>query len=237
VVIRTGVILPTFTETPHDALAAAATAAAAGVDGLFCYDHIWPMGQPQRPALAPFPVLGALAAQLRETGPRLGTLVARVGLVPDDVLTGQFLALAELAPGRVVAGLGTGDSLSKEENRAYGLAFPPAADRRAELVRVARRLVDAGLTVWVAGGPGARTQEARAAGTALNLWDVAPALVTERATGPEAVEVTWAGPPPGATASLDDELAVLHAAGATWAVYGWPVDCEALVAAARATSS
>jgi hypothetical protein len=66
-VIRTGVVLPTFRETPDDALRAADDAVTAGVDGLFCYDHIWPMGQPDRPALAPFPVLGALATRF---GPR-----------------------------------------------------------------------------------------------------------------------------------------------------------------------
>ncbi len=61
VVMRTGVVLPTFRDTPDEAFDAAAKAVAAGVDGLFCYDHIWPLGQPERPALAPFPVLGALA--------------------------------------------------------------------------------------------------------------------------------------------------------------------------------
>ena len=88
-VIRTGVVLPTFRDRPDEAFAAAAEAVAAGVDGLFCYDHIWPMGQPERPALAPFPVLGALATRLGPPraageGPFLGTLVARVGLAPND---------------------------------------------------------------------------------------------------------------------------------------------------------
>ncbi len=64
VVMRTGVVLPTFRDTPDEAFAAAAAAVAAGVDGVFCYDHIWPLGQPQRPALAPFPLLGALATLL-----------------------------------------------------------------------------------------------------------------------------------------------------------------------------
>ena len=34
----------------------------------------------------------------------------------------------------------------------------------------------------------------------------------------------------------DELLAALHAAGSTWAVFGWPVDVHALVAAARAAS-
>jgi alkanesulfonate monooxygenase SsuD/methylene tetrahydromethanopterin reductase-like flavin-dependent oxidoreductase (luciferase family) len=231
--MRTGVILPTFRATPDDAFEAAAKAVAAGVDGLFCYDHLWPLGQPERPALAPFPILGALATCLGPAGPFLGTLVARIGLVPNDVLAAQFGALDRLAPGRVIAGLGTGDRLSEQENRAYGIPFTPAGVRRAELVALARRLMDAGLPVWVAGGTAARTEEARAAGTALNVWNAEPARVAERAAAPDGLEVTWAGPSPADPSALVDTVRAVGAAGASWAVFGWPVDCEALVAAAR----
>jgi alkanesulfonate monooxygenase SsuD/methylene tetrahydromethanopterin reductase-like flavin-dependent oxidoreductase (luciferase family) len=249
--MRTGVVLPTFRDTPDEAFAVADEAVAAGVDGLFCYDHIWPLGQPERPALAPFPILGALATRYDvggcgggagggrgraggDGGPFLGTLVARVGLVPNAVLAAQFVALGHLAPGHVIAGLGTGDRLSEEENRAYGIPFPPAAERRAELVTLARDLRRAGLAVWIAGGPAARAEEARAADAALNVWDVDPALVAERSSGPHGVEVSWAGPPPAATPPLDERLGALGRAGATWAVFGWPVDLAALVAAAPA---
>jgi alkanesulfonate monooxygenase SsuD/methylene tetrahydromethanopterin reductase-like flavin-dependent oxidoreductase (luciferase family) len=242
VVIRSGVVLPTFRDTPDEAFAAADRAVAAGVDGVFCYDHIWPLGQPQRPALAPFPLLGALATRLEPRpgsggGPFLGTLVARVGLAPNPVLAAQFAALERLAPGRVIAGLGTGDRLSEEENRAYGIPFASAAERRAELVELGRELVEAGLTVWVAGGARGRVEEARATGAVLNLWDADPALVAERSSGPDGVEVTWAGPPPTASPPIAETVRALHGAGATWAVFGWPVDVEALVAAARAAEA
>jgi hypothetical protein len=253
--LRTGVVLPTFRDTPDAAFEAAAEAVAAGVDGLFCYDHIWPLGQPERPALAPFPILGALAARFAASpaasvasstaspaggrsagagsaGPFLGPLVARVGLVPNAVLAAQFTALQQLAPGRVIAGLGTGDRLSEEENRAFGLPYAPAVQRRIELVELARELVHAGMTVWVAGGPAGRDEEARASGAALNVWDADPAAVAERGAGGE-LEVTWAGPPPSASPALGDHVAALRAAGATWAVFGWPVDVTELVAAAR----
>ena len=58
---------------------------------------------------------------------------------------------------RIVAGLGTGDRLSEAENRAYGIPFPSASERREEMVEVARTLRQQGLTVWIAGGPAART--------------------------------------------------------------------------------
>ncbi|HSZ35625.1 MAG TPA: hypothetical protein VK773_00930 [Acidimicrobiales bacterium] len=233
--IRTGIVLPTFRDTPDEAFAAAAEAVETGVDGLFCYDHIWPMGQPERPALAPFPVLGALAAQLparaeEEGGPFLGTLVARVGLVPNDVLVSQFIALNELAPERVIAGLGTGDRLSEQENVAYGVPYPTAAERRADMVSLGRELIDAGLIVWVAGGNDRRAEEARAAGAVLNLWDAEAAVVAERR---DEIEVTWAGPPPAAIPPLGERVRALHDAGATWAIFGWPVDLDELVLAAR----
>jgi alkanesulfonate monooxygenase SsuD/methylene tetrahydromethanopterin reductase-like flavin-dependent oxidoreductase (luciferase family) len=236
--MRTGVVLPTFRHTPDDAFAAATAAVEAGVDGLFCYDHIWPIGQPERPALAPFPILGALATMFDPSpgprgGPFLGTLVARVGLVPDAVLAAQFVALERLAPGRVIAGLGTGDRLSEEENLAYGIPFAPAAERRADMVALGRTLAEAGLRVWVAGGPAGRTEEPLAAGAALNVWDAEPALVAARVAGAPGVEVTWAGPPPPATPPLAERLWALDEAGATWVIFGWPVDVDELAAAAR----
>ena len=54
--MNVGVLLPTFRDSAHDALATAAEAASHSLDGVFAYDHLWPMGQPERPALAPFPV-------------------------------------------------------------------------------------------------------------------------------------------------------------------------------------
>ncbi len=236
--IRTGIVLPTFRDTPNEAFAVAAEAVEAGIDGMFCYDHIWPLGQPERPALAPFPVLGALAARLPasaggEDGPFLGTLVARVGLAPNDVLAAQFVALNHLAPGRVIAGLGTGDKMSEQENRAYGIPYPTAAERRADMVGLGRELIDAGLTVWIAGGTAGRTEEARAAGAALNLWDAEAAVVAERSSSADGIEVTWAGPPPAAVPPVAERVRALHEAGASWVVFGWPVDLDELVAAAR----
>jgi alkanesulfonate monooxygenase SsuD/methylene tetrahydromethanopterin reductase-like flavin-dependent oxidoreductase (luciferase family) len=237
-VIRTGIVLPTFRDTADEALAAAAEAIEAGIDGLFCYDHIWPLGQPERPALAPFPVLGALASRFParsedKGGPFLGTLVARVGLAPNDVLAAQFIALNHLAPGRVIAGLGTGDKMSEQENRAYGIPYPTAAERRAEMVSLGRELIKEGLTVWIAGGMAGRTDEARAAGAALNVWDAEAAVVAEHSAYADGIEVTWAGPPPAAMPPLGERVRALHEAGASWVIFGWPVDLDELVAAAR----
>lgn len=224
--VRTGVILPTFQPTAAPAQDVAARAEAAGVDGIFCYDHLWPLGQPQRPAIAPFPLLGALAAATDRVF--LGPLVARVGLVPDGVLVAEVDALWALAPGRAVVGLGTGDRMSAGENEAYGVAFVPAEMRRESLRACVVALRDRGVPVWVGDGSGATRAVAEAEGAVVNLWDAGPDRVAAQAARGE---VTWAGPSPGAR-RLAPEVAALAAAGATWVVYGWPVDLDELAAAA-----
>ena len=101
------------------------------------------------------------------------------------------------------------------------------------MVGLARALRREGLIVWVAGGPAARTAEVLAAAATLNVWDADPALVSARTQGPDAVEVTWGGPPPKGGATLESKTLELARAGATWAIFGWPVDPAALAAAAR----
>ncbi len=231
--MRTGVILPTFRTSADEALAVARRADELGIDGVFCYDHLWPMGQPDRPALAPFPVLGAVAATTARVA--VGTLVARIGLVPEGVLESEFEALLAIAPGRVVAALGTGDRLSAEENRAYGIDFAPAGERRDALRRCARSLRARGVPVWVGGGAPATMALAEEEGVAVNLWDASEKAVADQA---RRTEVTWAGPPPQADRSgrapdLADRMGRLAEAGATWMVLGWPAPLEEMAAAAR----
>ena len=227
---RFGVMLPIFRDDPTEPLALAAEADRIGIDGVFVYDHLWPMGSPERPALAPFPVLGAMAAATSRVW--LGTLVARVGVVPDDLLVAQFAALDELAPGRIVAGLGTGDRLSFDENIAYGLPLGPATERRRSLGRCALALRELGLVVWIGGRSRRTVAVAEAAGAVPNFWQGSPEEVAAQAAR---TEVSWAGMarPGQGGASLDAaallEVAVpLARAGASWVVFGWPVQLEEL---------
>lgn len=221
--MRTGLLLPIFQERATPALDAAHSAERAGVDGVFCYDHLWPIGQPERPALAPFPVLALVAARTRRVA--VGTLVGRVGLVPDAVLLAELAALATIAPGRVVAGMGTGDRLSAGENEAYGVRFEPAAVRRARLRRCVRGAIDLGVTVWVGDGDARTRRIAAEEGAALNLWEASPAEVREQSLR---TEVTWGGV---AKAPIGPTVARLAEAGASWAVFAWPVDVQELAAA------
>lgn len=207
--MKLGVLLPTFSEGADDAFAFARQAALAGLDGVFAYDHLWPMGSPTRPSLAPFALLGAIAR--RHEGLVVAPLVARVGVVGTAHLVEQFLTLDALAPGRVIAAMGTGDRLSMEENVAYGVAVLSADERRV-LLGEAVRALRGSMPVWIGGGADATNDLARELGAEINLWDASPARLTEvgRTGG-----VNWAGPVP------DDLFATLDAvrdAGASWAV-------------------
>ena len=217
--MKIGVLLPTFRTSPEGAFAAAELAERAGLDGVFAYDHLWPMGTPERPALAPFAVLSAVAR--RHESLSVAPLVARIGLVGTEHLVEQFETLEALYPGRVIAALGTGDRLSAAENEAYGLALQSAQERRALLGEAARRL-RARMPVWIGGGASSTNDLARELGVAINLWDANVERVREvAALGP----VTWAGPEPE---DLDATLDALSTAGATWAVLSPQVDIARL---------
>ena len=114
--MRIGVTLPQFRHDAEPAIDVARRAEAAGLDGVFVFDHLWPIGQRMRPALHSLTLLGALAAETERVV--LGTLVARIGLLPDALLVHTLVSLHRMVGGRLVAALGTGDSLNREENEA-----------------------------------------------------------------------------------------------------------------------
>jgi hypothetical protein len=207
--VKLGVLLPTFRERPKDAFLVAQRAEELGLDGVFAFDHLWPIGEPERPALAPFPLLAAIAVRCPSLA--VGPLVARVGLVSTTRLLEQFATLEELAPQRVIAAIGTGDDLSKDEQLAYGLGYPSAAARRAILAEDISALAST-TEVWCGAGSTSTNLVARANGATLNLWGVAPGKVREAALeGP----VNWAGP---LGRDARETLDALDDAGATWAV-------------------
>lgn len=234
-----GVSLPQFRHDAEAAIGVARRAEAAGLDGVFVFDHLWPMGQRMRPALHGTTLLGALAVETDRVV--LGTLVARVGLVPDAVLVHSLVTLHRMTGGRFIAALGTGDSLNREENEAYGVPFAPVADRVAAVVDCCRRLRAAGVTTWIGGrSPAVRMAAANADGW--NGWGTDVATWADEAAGvPHGGELTWGGqvligrtraeagaklrahgPRPGLVAGTADDLKAhfdaLAAAGASWAV-------------------
>jgi alkanesulfonate monooxygenase SsuD/methylene tetrahydromethanopterin reductase-like flavin-dependent oxidoreductase (luciferase family) len=134
--VKLGISLPVFTADPARPLAVAARAAAAGFDGVFAPDHLfppvfYPPSGPDRPALEAFTVLAAVAA--RHPALRVGTLVARVTLRPPGILAKQVAALAAMSSAGAIVALGTGDRASAPEHEAFGIELPPAVERIAIL--------------------------------------------------------------------------------------------------------
>ena len=169
--MKVGITLPTFTADRTLTVRAAKAATAAGLDGVFLFDHLWPMGSPGRPALACLPGMAAVAVATQRV--IVGPLVARVGLLSDDWLIDGLNTVGVIAgPGRLLVGLGTGDRLSAAENVAYGLDVPPAEARLAHLGQLARQLVDAGKPVWIGGRSPAVRRLAAEVGVPVNMWGV-----------------------------------------------------------------
>ena len=224
--MRFGVVLPTFSATPDEAIVAATDAAQAGLDGAFVYDHLWPMGHPGKPAILSYPLLGALAGLGGELV--LGTLVARVDLLSTQALVRQLATVETLNSGQFIAGIGTGDSKGAPEYEAYGLSLRPAAERRAILEAVARSLTSAGMEVWVGAGAPETNAIAQRLGLTLNLWNVPP---VELARLSEGGPVSWGGNLPGDRGDASELVAGLKSAGASWAVFNWPGSTDPILAA------
>ena len=228
--MRVGVTLPQFQDGADEAIDAARRAERLGLDGVFCFDHLWPIGHPGSPALAAAPLLGALAAATSTIS--VGALVARVGLVPDATLASMLAGLSAMSGGRFIAGIGTGDHLSRAENEAFGVPFEAADVRRRRVAAVAGAVLPLGIPVWVGGGRPEMVAVARSLGAAVNLWEADPARVAELVSS--GLEVTWGGPVGRDPGRIEEHLARLAAAGAGWSVCAWPDSLEAVAEAAGA---
>ncbi len=228
--MKVGLVVPVFTRSSELALRVAQDADEKGIDGVFSYDHLFPINSPDRPALSAIPMLAATAVRTRRV--RLGTMVSRVTLLPVPVLVSALATLDEISGHRFIAGIGTGDSLTKAENEAYGLPFPPVGARLQLLAEAARALRERGVTTWVGGRSRQVRAIAAAHGDGWNSWDgpvdELAAFATANRGGAAA---TWGGPPPP-DGHFEDHLRRLADAGVEWAVYGPPpsTDWAALVA-------
>lgn len=234
---RVGVMLPTFSSDPGPALATARAAEIGGLDGVFAFDHLWPMGNPGRPALWSFGILGAVVARTERIV--VGPLVARIDLLPEDELVRTFAGLAMMAgTDRVIAALGAGDNLSAGENVSYGLRRAPVAERLAMLTRVADRLRAHGIVTWMGGNSEAVAGLAVTHADAHNVWGLTVEEIASRGAHPGHVPMTWGGqvligrdqdeleslratygPRPGLVSGTVDDVALhLRGLGVTWTV-------------------
>ena len=143
--------LRVFTEpqqgaTYDDLLAVAQRAEECGYDAFFRSDHYLAMGGDGLPGPTDaWVTLGALARET--TRIRLGTLVTAATFRLPGVLAITVAQVDQMSGGRVELGLGTG--WYEQEHTAYGIPFPPLAERFErfeEQLAVVRGL-------WTAEGP------------------------------------------------------------------------------------
>ena len=196
--MRVGTTLPQFRADAEAALAAARRAEALGLDGVFVFDHLWPIGNPDGTVLHAHTLLGALAEETDRV--QVGALVARIGLLPDAVLVNTLASVAHVAgTDRMIAGVGAGDALSKPENEGFDVAYGRVAVRLEAVARVCRGLRERGVTTWAGGRSPELRRVAAEEADALNVWGASPAEVVaemedlgRRAAG-RAVATTWGG--------------------------------------------
>jgi alkanesulfonate monooxygenase SsuD/methylene tetrahydromethanopterin reductase-like flavin-dependent oxidoreductase (luciferase family) len=195
VTVKLGLTLPSFVDDPEIPIAVARAAEDAGLDAVFLYDHLWRGDPPnRRPALECFALLGAVAAETSRI--QLGTLVARATLRPAATLANCFRTAQRVSGGRLIAGIGAGDSQSRAENEAFGLDFGTMVDRVAALHDAVRAAAGGDFPVWV-GGHATPVREVVTVADGWNGWGHSPehfardvALVREVA--PDAT-LTWGG--------------------------------------------
>lgn len=221
--------LPSFSPDAGGVLGTAMEAEAAGLHGIFCFDHQFPLGHPERPSLSIYPVLAAVAAVTDRI--TIGSLVARIGLLPDEVVAASIESLHAMVGDRLIAGLGTGDEESEPEHARYGIPYLGAAARIDSLEQVAGRLCGQGIECWVGAGRDVTNEVAKRCHATLNFWGARPERL-RRAAANLGVAVSWGGPLPDSAEEAAATLIALGEAGATWAVWGWPSSLDLVVQAA-----
>jgi len=197
--VKLGLTLPSFVEDPATPLAVARVAEDAGLDGVFVYDHLFrtsPDGT-RRPALEGVALLGAVAQATSTIA--VGALVFRAWLRPPASLAAAIATVQRIAPDRVIATIGAGDSQSREENESFGLGFGTTAERIAALRASVVAARDTAARVWVGGHVAPVRAVASRHANGWNAWggDVtafaAQAAETRAAAKAPDFECSWGG--------------------------------------------
>ncbi|GGK02247.1 F420-dependent glucose-6-phosphate dehydrogenase [Pilimelia anulata] len=124
---------------PVELLDLAVAAEACGFDSVFVSDHLQPWRHTGGHAPAALPWLGALVARTERVVVGTSVLTPTFRYHPA-VIAQAFATLGCLAPGRVVLGLGSGESLNEAPLGAAWPAPRERLDRLAEAVALIRRL-------------------------------------------------------------------------------------------------
>jgi alkanesulfonate monooxygenase SsuD/methylene tetrahydromethanopterin reductase-like flavin-dependent oxidoreductase (luciferase family) len=137
-----------------------------GFDSLWLSDHLESPWNHDRHGLDPFIALGVAAAETHRI--RLGTLVSPITFREPIILARMAEAIAALAPGRFVLGLGLG--WNREEHARHGLMLPPLRERERRLRDTLERVTNVPVLLGGTGATILRLAAARA-----HAWNVTTA--------------------------------------------------------------
>jgi probable F420-dependent oxidoreductase len=134
--VRFGVTLPQIKRSWQEARDTAQELDALGYDSLWVCDHVYGVPAPNLPILEAWTELAAVAAITSRA--KLGTLVTPPFFRNPAILAKQIATIDQIAPGRVIAGLGAG--WFQPEFEGTGSPFPSTRERLRALDEMAQIL-------------------------------------------------------------------------------------------------
>ena len=139
--VLVGSTLPQFTDDRERFIEGVRRAESSGLDSIWVFDHLWPLtGPKERPVLECWTTLAWIAAATESI--KIGTLVTRSSLRHPALLAKMAATVADIAPGRLIVAIGSGDDQSRAENEAFGIPYWEGEERVRQLTSTVEVMVD-----------------------------------------------------------------------------------------------
>lgn len=139
--MKVGWSIPQSSAQTDESLRFADRCEELGFDSVWVYDHLMPYWLHDAPSLDGWTLVAAVAA--RTSRIHIGTLVTNIMLRNAGVLAKMAVTADRIAKGRLILGVGVGDTLSRNELRSYGFQYLPWKTRLRRLeasIRVLRAI-------------------------------------------------------------------------------------------------
>ncbi len=198
-------------------------AESIGIDGIFFFDHLWPHGHPEKPALDS---LIASATVLNNSSTLFsGPIVLRVTARGVESSFSKLATLYKLYNARFLCSIGAGDKKSLPEDSFISATELTFENRIKALTELTERLKPNIPDLWL-GGSGPLIQKlAHELDIGLNVWDKDIDFIKSISN---AIKISWSGPFDSLTHSPITFLKSLVDLNVHWIIIGWPPDFKSL---------